>query len=159
MLLQMNSISNKKENTQNKPGNISLQVKMPGVRNTSQRALILEIVHRGGGHLDADEVYRQARLKQPRISLSTVYRTLQTMKRLDLIEEVHIDETHHHYEVKRPGEHHHLVCIGCGKVIEFRYPLTAKVKKNVPKARDFEITGSEIRITGYCSSCKKNRLK
>ncbi len=155
----MNRISNKKKNTQNKPEDISLPVKMPGFRNTSQRALIFEIVHRGEGHLDADEVYRQARLKQPRVSLSTVYRTLQTLKRLDLIEEVHIDETHHHYEIKRSGEHHHLVCNGCGKVIEFRYPLIEQIKKNVSKARNFEITGSEIRITGYCSSCQKNRTK
>ncbi len=49
---------------------------LPGLRITSQRALILEVIRRGQGHLDADEVYRQAREKQPRLSLSTVYRTL-----------------------------------------------------------------------------------
>lgn len=148
----MNSISNKKINTRDIPE------KMKGLRNTSQRALILEIVRQGNGHLDADEVYRRARQKKPRLSLSTVYRTMQTLKRLDLIEEVHIDETHHHYEIKRSSEHHHLVCIGCGRVIEFRYPLTEQVKKNVPEASDFEITGSEIRMTGYCGSCQKKRL-
>ena len=94
---------------------------VPGLRATNQRALILEIIRRGQGHLDADEVYRQAREKQPRLSLSTVYRTLQLLKRLGLVEEVHFDEAHHHYEVKPSSEHHHLVCLGCGKVIEFRY--------------------------------------
>ena len=44
----------------------------PKIRFTNQRALILEIIHHGEGHLDADEVYRQAREKQPRLSLSTV---------------------------------------------------------------------------------------
>ena len=67
-----------------------------GIRVTSQRALILEIVRRGQGHLDADEIYRQARKKQPRLSLSTVYRTLQMLKKLGLVEEVHFDEAHHH---------------------------------------------------------------
>jgi len=67
-----------------------------GLRVTSQRALILEIVRRGQGHLDADEIYRQARRKQPRLSLSTVYRTLQTLKKLGLVEEVPFDEGHHH---------------------------------------------------------------
>lgn len=130
---------------------------LPGLRITSQRALILEIIRRGQGHLDADEVYRRARQKQPRLSLSTVYRTLQTLKRLGLVDEVHFDEDHHHYEVKPATEHHHLVCLGCGRVIEFQYPLARLVKKNVPEARDFEIVGSEVRITGYCLDCRRNK--
>jgi len=128
-----------------------------GLRVTKQRALILEIIRRGQGHLDADEVYRQAREKQPRFSLSTVYRTLQLLKKLGLVEEVHFDEAHHHYEVKPSAEHHHLVCLGCGKVIEFGYPLTRYVKRNVTEAHDFEITGTEIRMTGYCSRCRQAR--
>ena len=71
-----------------------------GLRNTAQRALILDIIRHGEGHLDADEVHRQATKKQPRLSLSTVYRTLQKLKNLGLIEEFHFDEAHHHYEIK-----------------------------------------------------------
>ena len=130
---------------------------LPGLRITSQRALILEIIRQGQGHLDADEVYLRARRKQPRLSLSTVYRTLHTLKKLGLVDEVHFDEDHHHYEVRPATEHHHLVCLGCGRVVEFQYPLARLVKKNVPQARDFEIAGSEIRITGYCPVCRRNR--
>ena len=126
-----------------------------GLRVTSQRALILEIIRRGGEHLDADEIHLRAREKQPRLSLSTVYRTLQTLKKLDLVEKVHFDEEHHHYEVKPSAEHHHLVCLGCGRVVEFQYPLARLVKRNVTEAKDFEITGSEIRMTGYCSKCRQ----
>jgi len=125
-----------------------------GLRITSQRALILEVIRRGQGHLDADEVYRQAREKQPRLSLSTVYRTLQMLKKLGLVEEVHFDEAHHHYEIKPSTEHHHLVCLGCGRVVEFQYPLARLVKRNIAEAKDFEITGSEVRMTGYCHTCR-----
>ena len=128
----------------------------PGLRVTSQRALILEVIRRGQGHLDADEVYRQAREKQPRLSLSTVYRTLQTLKKLGLVEEVHFDEAHHHYEIKPSTEHHHLVCLDCGRVVEFQYPLARLVKRNVTEAKDFEITGSEVRMTGYCADCRES---
>ncbi len=130
---------------------------LTGVRVTNQRALLLEIIRQGQGHLDADEVYRRARQKYPRLSLSTVYRTLQLFKKLGLIDEVHFDETHHHYEAKPSVEHHHLVCLGCGKVIEFRYPLARYVKRNVAEAKGFDITGTEIRMTGYCSKCRQNR--
>jgi len=130
-------------------------LRIPGLRVTNQRALILEVIRKGQGHLDADEIYRRAREKKPRLSLSTVYRTLQTLKKLGLVEELHFDDEHHHYEVKPPTEHHHLVCLGCGRVIEFKYPLTRLMKRDIAKARDFEITGSEVKITGYCSQCRQ----
>lgn len=130
---------------------------LTGVRVTNQRALLLEIIRQGQGHLDADEVYRRARQKYPRLSLSTVYRTLQLFKKLGLVEEVHFDESHHHYEAKPTTEHHHLVCLGCGKVIEFQYPLSRYVKRNVAEAKDFEIVATEIRMTGYCSRCRQGR--
>ena len=129
----------------------------PKIRFTNQRALILEIIHHGEGHLDADEVYRRARDKQPRLSLSTVYRTLRRFKELGLIEEVHFDEAHHHYEVKPLVEHHHLVCLGCGRVIEFHYPLSRYVKRNVPEARGFKVVETEIRMTGYCLGCRQDK--
>jgi len=127
------------------------------MRVTNQRALILEIIRQGKGHLDADEVYRRARQKHPRLSLSTVYRTLQVFKKLGLVEELHFDEAHHHYEITPPTEHHHLVCLGCGRVIEFRYPLARYVKKGVAEAKDFDIIDTEIRMTGYCPRCRQKQ--
>ena len=123
-----------------------------GLRVTSQRALILEVIR--SGHLDADEIYRQAREKQPRLSLSTVYRTLQVLKKLGLVEELHFDEARHHYEVKPSSDHHHLVCLSCGKVVEFECPLSPKMKEDIAREKGFEVTGVEIRMTGYCSKCR-----
>ncbi|MGB2813622.1 MAG: transcriptional repressor [Dehalococcoidales bacterium] len=128
-----------------------------GKRSTRQRALIMDIIRRGQGHLDADEIFRRAREKEPRLSLSTVYRTLQMMKELDLIDELHFGENHHHYEVKPAREHYHLVCLGCGRVIEFGYPLSSYLKKEVPEAKGFEIEETEIRVAGYCVRCQRAR--
>jgi len=153
----MRSISNKEMGKETGSLDNNKALNVTGMRLTKQRALILEIIRRGRGHLDADEVYRRAREKQPRLSLSTVYRNLQLLKKLGLVEEVHFDEAHHHYEVKPSSEHHHLVCLGCGKVFEFHYPLTRYVKRKVPEAQDFEITGTEVRMTGYCPKCRQKR--
>jgi len=128
-----------------------------GMRVTSQRALIMEIIRQGKGHLDADEIYRRARERVPRLSLSTVYRTLQMLKKLDLVEELHFDEEHHHYEVKPSAEHHHLICLSCGRVIEFHYPLSRYIKGNVPEAKGFDIVATEVRMRGYCSKCRRSR--
>lgn len=128
---------------------------LAGARMTNQRALIMEIIRQG--HLDADEIYRRAREKRPRLSLSTVYRTLRTLTELGLVEELHFDETHHHYEVKTSIEHHHLLCLGCGKVVEFSCLLSPKMKENIGHEKGFEVTGAEVRMTGYCAKCRQKR--
>jgi Fe2+ or Zn2+ uptake regulation protein len=126
-----------------------------GLRMTHQRALVLEIIRQG--HLDADEVYRRARERNTHLSLSTVYRTLRKLKELGLIEELHFDEDHHHYEVKTPVEHHHLICLSCGKVVEFKCLLSEKMKENIGQEKGFEVTGAEVQMTGYCSKCRQKR--
>ena len=132
-------------------------MKANGMRVTNQRRLIIEIIQQGEGHLDADEIYRRTREREPRLSLSTVYRTLQKLKKLGLIEELHFDETHHHYEMKPSAEHHHLLCLGCGKVIEFQQPLSRYISQHVTEAKDFDIIETEVRMTGYCSRCQQSR--
>ncbi len=128
-----------------------------GLRFTSQRALILDTIRQG--HLDADSIYLKAREKQPRLSLSTVYRTLATLKRLGLIEELHLDETHHYYEAKPTSEHHHLLCLGCGKVVEFPFSLSEWLRKEVPQLKSYQIENAEIRLTGYCPKCQRKKRK
>lgn len=126
------------------------------MKNTGQRAVILDILQTGKGHLDADDIYRQARKRLPRLSLSTVYRTLQKFKDSGLIVERHLDEGHHHYEVARRGDHHHLICSNCGRVIEFKLPISDIVMEGVPQADGFQITGGEINLTGFCPDCRGN---
>ncbi len=127
-----------------------------GQRATSQRALLLELINEVE-HLDAGDLYRRAKERQPRISLSTVYRTLQLFKRLGLVQERHLDKAHHHYEARARAEHHHLVCLGCGKIIEFDCPLCRQKREDMARANDFEITEVEVRFAGYCASCRKDR--
>jgi Fur family ferric uptake transcriptional regulator len=126
-------------------------------RVTAQRTLLFELLRRSGGHVDADELYRRARRKNSRISLSTVYRNLALFKKLGLIEERRFDEEHHHYEVKSGEEHQHLLCIDCGKVVEFDYPAVNRFRRDIATKYGFDITGIEIQLTGLCSDCRKNK--
>jgi len=126
-----------------------------GQRVTAQRSLLLDLVRQAGRHLDADELYRRAREREPRLSLSTVYRTLHLFKNLGLIDERHFDEEHHHYEAKASTEHHHLVCLGCGNVVEFVSPITKQMKRDIAREKGFKVTGAELHLMGYCARCYK----
>jgi len=148
LLLQMKTISNSSG---------LKQVANPegiGERVTWQRRLLLDLISQAGGHLDADELFRRAKEREPRISLSTVYRNLRLFKKLGLVDERHLSENHHHYEIKSPSEHYHLVCLGCGRVIEFESPLLQRIENQIRRENRFEVTGAEIRLQGYCSRCR-----
>jgi Fur family ferric uptake transcriptional regulator len=123
-------------------------------RSTEQRQLIQEILQRADGHLDADEIYQQARQRSPRISLSTVYRNLQVFKDLGLVEE-HQFGNRRYYEPAPQTEHHHLVCLSCGQVFEFKCPSTKKLKSRISKEEGFRVTAAEVCLAGYCPACQE----
>ena len=125
-----------------------------GRRQTSQRALLYDLIRKTGGHIDADELYRKARKKQPRISLSTVYRNLQLFKGLGLIEEHDFSEPHRHFEVKPRSEHQHLLCERCGKIVEFTDPLIDQMKRQVAAEKGFIVSSADVHLVGLCSGCQ-----
>ncbi|MBI2910428.1 MAG: transcriptional repressor [Chloroflexi bacterium] len=130
---------------------------VPGVRVTTQRRLLLDLIRQAGGHLDADELYRRARGREPRLSLSTVYRSLRLFKELGLVEEVHYSREHLHFEAKSPKDHYHIICLSCGQVEEFESRLAQEMKSEVGEKLDFQITGADLQLSGYCSRCRLER--
>ena len=122
-------------------------------RSTEQRQLILDIIQQADRHLDADELYQQACQKQPSISLSTVYRSLQLFKSLGLVEEHQFDGMRRYYEAAPPSKHHHLVCLGCGRIFEFKCPSAERLKSKISREEGFKVTDSDVRLVGYCPDC------
>ena len=69
-------------------------------------------------------------------------------------EERRLGQMHCYYEVKHLGEHQHLVCKGCGAIIEFESPLLRKLMDKVQRNYDFNVTKAELYLEGYCQRCK-----
>jgi Fur family ferric uptake transcriptional regulator len=132
---------------------VSAILRRAGKRVTPQRILILQTIRRGEGHLDADEIYRQARQEAPNLSLSTVYRTLNLLKEAGIIEELHLGEAHHRYELKDVEGHHHLICQNCGRVVEFDCPFSDALLCNLGAEHGFKITDVRLSLTGFCADC------
>jgi Fur family ferric uptake transcriptional regulator len=124
-------------------------------RSTEQRQLLLEIIQQAEGHLDADEIYQQACQKSPSISLSTVYRSLQLFKELGLIEEHQFNGTRRCYETTLRSKHHHLVCLGCGRIFEFKCSSAERLKSRISREDGFKVTDAEVRLVGYCPECQQ----
>ncbi|MEA3356181.1 MAG: transcriptional repressor [Candidatus Bipolaricaulota bacterium] len=120
-----------------------------GKRVTDERKLLLRIISEHP-HLDASEIYRLAKQDNPKISLSTVYRTVNLLKELGLVKEVSLGGERKHYEV-RWDEHYHFVCLGCGKVIEL--PALKEVRR-LGEEQGLEILGVKLELVGYCNECR-----
>lgn len=125
-----------------------------GRRLTGQRRLLLELLQQHGGHLDARELYRLAQERDPRLNLSTVYRTLGLLRDLGLVDEQRLGEDHHHYELRTSAAHYHLVCQSCGSVVEFTSPLVEQLKEAVGRELDYTITAAQIDLLGACAACR-----
>jgi len=123
-----------------------------GKRITPERKLLLRIISENA-HLDASEIYRLAKIEDDKMSLSTVYRTVRLLEEMGLVEASELGEDHYHYEV-RLSEHYHLICLGCGKVVEI--PPVEEVSK-LGEERGFEVVGVKLELFGYCPACRKKR--
>jgi Fe2+ or Zn2+ uptake regulation protein len=126
-------------------------------RITPQRRLILDILSQAGGHLDAGEIYERARLHDPRLSLSTIYRTLAALKASGAVRELHLDQEHHHYELDNDDRHSHLVCLECGRVLEVDSEPFAQVAQAVGQSHGFDVAAAQVELTGRCADCRQKQ--
>jgi Fur family ferric uptake transcriptional regulator len=127
-----------------------------GYRATAQRLLLLRLLRDAKGHAGADDLYAWARARDPRLSLSTVYRTLNSLKEAGLVRELHLDEDHHHYELADKDPHYHLVCQTCGEVIEVECSVVDEMLSRIQDRYNFEVTGTQMEFVGCCASCRSH---
>ena len=128
-----------------------------GQRWTRQRQSILDVLRAARTHLDADQVYQLARVRDPRLSLSTVYRTLAVLRQRGLVRELRLGEGHHHYECV-PGapdgaDHSHLICRACGAVVEFTSPLIGRLTQELARRFGYAMGDAQLEIAALCRAC------
>ena len=129
-------------------------IQMQGHFLTNQRQLLLKLMRDAEGHIDAKELYRRASAKDESISPATVYRTLNLFKELGLVDEMRLGKVRCYYEVRQSSEHQHLVCKGCGKVMEIQNPYFNKLVGAVRREHGFRVTKAELYLEGYCPECE-----
>jgi Fe2+ or Zn2+ uptake regulation protein len=121
---------------------------------TSQRRLLLDLLQTTEGHIDAKELYRRANARDESISQATVYRNLNLFKELGLVDEMRLGNIRCFYEIKQSPEHQHLICQGCGKILEFQSPYFQKLIEAVRREYGFQITKAKLFLEGYCQECE-----
>ena len=132
------------------------EIQSHGVRLTAQRRALIETIQEATGHLDVASLLEQARKRDPRVDRATVYRTVELLKKLGLIDELdlmHLNGEKHYYEVKTQKDHLHLACFRCGEIEEFDSPTFQRLKREIAAQNDFEVQVMRLEVGGLCRRC------
>lgn len=125
-----------------------------GMRLTSQRRTILEVLDESEAHLDAEALYHRAKARDPKISLATVYRTLAALREIGLVQQRQLTRADQrgYYEIA-DQQHYHFTCLRCGRVIEFDTPLMTQIQQEFASEMGVRVTQARLHLEGYCAVC------
>jgi Fur family ferric uptake transcriptional regulator len=117
-----------------------------GMRMTEQRRVIAQVIENAEDHPDVEELYHRASAQDPRISLSTVYRTLNLFEEAGLVTKHDFKDGRARFE-PIPDEHHdHLIDIRSGKVIEFRNEEIEAIQEVIAKRLGYRLVDHRLEL-------------
>lgn len=130
-----------------------------GFRLTEQRKVLASLLEDSSNHLDAETLLKKAQRVDPSIHRATVYRTLNTLKKVGLLDELdlmHVEGGQHYYEIRPSVSHIHLVCVSCGKVVEPDGRFLKNLKRRLEKGTGFHVEVARVELGGQCSACRRH---
>jgi len=128
-----------------------------GLRLTRQRELIAETFFRHKGHISTEELYHQVQKVDAGIGYATVYRTIKLLSGAGLATQRSFGECFARYEpATETGHHDHLICTGCGKIVEFANDQIESLQQTVAIEHGFRVTDHKLELYGICKECKEH---
>ena len=134
-------------------------LKERGLKTTSQRMAILKVLlAQPDSHLTAEEIYDLVKKDWPDIGLATVYRNIQLLSEMNLIDKLNLDDGYVRYEIGDQNQenhhhHHHMICVSCGEVFAFQEDLLDNLEKKIEQTTGFIVSDHEVKLYGHCAQC------
>ena len=139
-------------------GPLEIGLHQGGRRLTPQRKRVLNLFERIGAgiHLSAEEVHHQLLDAKEKVSLATIYRTLRLLVEMGFLHELELSEGGHRFELASNDhpDHHHLVCIRCGRTEEFESESVLKAGQDAAKSIGFKLIESTLNVRALCPACQ-----
>ncbi|GEL76093.1 ferric iron uptake transcriptional regulator [Tenuibacillus multivorans] len=143
---------------ENRIEKIKKQLHSQSYKLTPQReATVRVLLEHEEDHLSAEDVYLLVKEKSPEIGLATVYRTLELLSELKVVDKINFGDGVSRYDLRKEGAehfHHHLVCVECGSVKEIEEDLLGHVEKTVESQWEFQVKDHRLTFHGICKNCQ-----
>ncbi len=117
-----------------------------GIRWTEPRRLIVQVLSEARDHPDAEALHRRVAERNPRVSRSTVYRTLRVLRSVGIVEEHHFRKDRGRYEPVPRRHHDHLIDVATGTVLEFRNAEIERLQKEVAEWLGYRLIGHRLEL-------------
>ncbi len=133
------------------------EIRKAGLKVTVPRIKILEVLENcGDQHVSAEDLYKILLQQGEMISLATIYRVLTQFETAELVTRHNFEGGFAVYELNRGRHHDHMLCVVCGKVVEFADEVIEQRQREIAKENGFEIEDHSLVIYGRCNSprCK-----
>ena len=125
-----------------------------GLKCTYERRLVYEEVQKLQGHFDCEGLYELFKQKKIKVSRATVFRTVPLLLESGLVQKAIGNGKQEYFELVSGNKHHdHLMCTGCGKIVEFCSPEIERQQKKICTDNGFQLSFHEQRLFGKCSQC------
>ena len=126
-----------------------------GYRLTPQRLMIVDAVEGADSHISAEEIFTQVRAHYPHMNISTIYRTLELLKKLGLATETDLGDGRVRYHSIKKGHHHHLVCQRCGEVLDIEEKDLSPLWSEIAQKYGFTVNMKHLAFFGLCDKCRQ----
>ncbi len=132
----------------------------PKLRKSARRESVLRLLYDCGKHLTPDEIYTEVKVKyDPRIGISTVYRTLILLEEARLVNVVSISKDVKRYEINCNIHHDHIVCMNCSAIVEFHNEDIERLQNDIAELHGFKLIDHDMTLIGICSKCQAGMKK
>ncbi len=131
---------------------LAARLRRAGQRVTPQRIAILRAIGHGH-HRSADEILSEVEVHMPAMTRSTVYRTLETFRDAGIISETDLGHGVRMFEILGEDRHHHLICHGCGAMIELDDTVVQPMRDAIAAQYGFAAPIEHLALFGYCAAC------
>ena len=91
-----------------------------------------------------------------RTPLNTIYRTMRVLCENGFAQARRFGEETHYDNISTKGDHDHLICTGCGHIVEFEDPAIEGLRQQVASANGFHLTGRNLELYGLCAGCRSH---
>lgn len=133
-------------------------LKEKGYKLTNQRKIVFDaILEQHTKHVTIEELYNYIKINNPKIGLTTVYRTVQLFCDMEILEKVNLDDGVVRYELMLDEEnhrHHHLICNKCNKIVEVKEDLMDSIEKIFEENYGFTVSNHQTKFYGLCKNCQ-----
>lgn len=140
----------------NEPSRVERLCSEKGLKMTDQRRVIARVLSEADDHPDVEEVYRRASARDEAISLATVYRAMKMFEDAGIVERLDLGDGRAHYEEARAEQHHHLIDVESGAVIEFADAEVDAILKRIADDLGYALVGQRLALFGVRGKAKGN---